>query len=300
MEGGNGDEKRCRLDPGAGDDVGHERHEEQQRQAPEHEAEDAVENPGNDAEEPPDSGGLGIVLRVHEIFDALHDWLLHEQNPGTFRVAGVLYHVNCGMWSVGGDGVERGGDCSMHVPLQVIPHDVRKRLCHIDGSLQRLVTQQRLPHLREDGVGGRGRGVLVLRAAGHRANVILVRHQCVANLVSQVHRHALTYCVASSWKWCCTCSGSARSVRKKSCRSSGMNPAATHISASSCGVVISTRDSTSTSSRPTGRLPWIHRLIVERSYPLRRDTSPWVHLRCRIRRYRTRPNSVIPVLLSAA
>src|SRR5690606_4177732 len=105
MEGGNGDERRCRLDPGAGDNVGHERHEEQQRQSPEHEAEDAVENPGNDAEEPPDSGGLGIVLRVHEIFDALHDWLLHEQNPGTFRVAGVLYHVNCGMWLVGGEGV---------------------------------------------------------------------------------------------------------------------------------------------------------------------------------------------------
>src|SRR5690606_32416403 len=77
----------------------------------------------------------------------------------------------------------------------------------------------------------------------------------LGNLVSQVHHHPLTYCVASSWKWCCTCSGSDRSVRKKSCRSSGMNPSATHISSSSCGVVISTRVSTSTSSRPTGLLP---------------------------------------------
>src|SRR5690606_9409334 len=195
---------------GAGDNVGHERHEEQQRQSPEHEAEDAVENPGNDAEEPPDSGGLGIVLRVHEIFDALHDWLLHEQNPGTFRVAGVLYHANpCCPWG-------------------------------------------------------------------------------------------LAYCVSSSWKWGCAWSGSASSVREKSCRSSGMNPAAAHSSACACGVVISTRDRTSTSSRPTGRLPWIQRLMVERSYPLRRAMSPWLHLRWRISRYKTRPNSVIPALLSGA
>src|SRR5690606_41104438 len=114
------------------------------------------------------------------------------------------YHVNFRMGS--GQAVkcflDTGTGCSEHLPMDDLLLILRVPDVRCDTPLcrhYRLVTQQRLPHLREDGVGGRGRGVLVLRAAGHRAYVILVRHQCVANLVSQLaHRSRPSSNAASS------------------------------------------------------------------------------------------------------
>src|SRR5690606_38201240 len=79
---------RCRV-LRAGNDVGDERHQEQQRDPSGHDEEDAVENPGDDAEEPADRRGGAVVLRVHEVFDTLADAHAFAFRSRTSRTSGI-------------------------------------------------------------------------------------------------------------------------------------------------------------------------------------------------------------------